>query len=128
MNICIIGIGSNINAKTNIPKMLKVLGNHVMVLQVSTLLLTKPIGIENQPDFTNGAVKIRTALNRIELNQLLKNIEDQLGRDRTILKSGPRCIDLDIIVWNGKIVDNDYYSRDFLQKSVGELFEINHNI
>jgi hypothetical protein len=30
-------------------------------------------------------------------------------------------MDLDIVVWNGVLVDNDYYTRDFLRKSVAEL-------
>ncbi len=123
MNICIIGIGSNIDAETNIPKMLKILETKMTILKISTFHKTKPIGIINQPDFTNGAVKIETNLNRQDLNNILKTIEDKMGRNRTLPKSGPRCIDLDIVVWNGEIVDKDYYSRDFLQKSVGELTE-----
>ncbi len=122
-NICIIGIGSNIEAEMNIPKMLEILQTNVEVVQVSKMLKTKPIGILDQPDFTNGAVKIRTEFNRSELNKRLKNIEDQMGRDRTNPKFGPRCIDLDIAVWNGKIVDKDYYTRDFLKKSVDELMQ-----
>lgn len=121
VNTAVIGIGSNINAEINISKMLKILGSEVEILKVSSLLKTKPIGIKNQPDFTNGAVKIKTRLSREELNRLLKNIEDQLGRDRSAPKFGPRTIDLDIVVWNGKIVDEDYYTRDFLQKSVQEI-------
>lgn len=117
----IIGIGSNINAEKNISKMLEVLTKKVEILQVSSLLKTKPIGIENQPEFTNGAVKIQTGLNKEELNRLLKSVEDQLGRDRSAPKFGPRTIDLDIVVWNGEIVDEDYYTRDFLQKSVQEI-------
>ena len=50
-----------------------------------------------------------------------KKIEDKMGRDRTAPKFGPRNIDLDIVVWNGEIVDDDYYTRDFLQKSVREI-------
>jgi len=121
MNIAIIGIGSNINAEENISKMLEILKTHVEILQVSGLIKTKPIGIKNQPDFTNGAVKIKTSIDQPELNHLLKNIEDQMGRDRTAPKFGPRNIDLDIIVWNRKIVDNDYYTRDFIRKSVEEI-------
>lgn len=117
----ILGIGSNINAETNISKMLEILGKEVEILKVSSWLKTKPIGIEDQPDFTNGAVKIQTSLNREGLNRLLKNIEDRLGRDRSAPKFGPRSIDLDIVVWNGEIVDEDYYTRDFLQKSVQEV-------
>jgi 2-amino-4-hydroxy-6-hydroxymethyldihydropteridine diphosphokinase len=121
INTVIIGIGSNINAEKNISRMLKVLGEKVKILKVSSLLKTKPIGIENQPDFTNGAVKIQTGLSREELNRHLKKMEDQLGRDRSSPKFGPRTIDLDIVVWNGEIVDEDYYTRDFLQKSVQEI-------
>ncbi len=120
-NICIIGIGSNIEAKINIYKMLEILKTKVKVLKVSEFIKTKPIGILDQTDFTNGAVKVTTELNQKQLNRLLKGIEDQMGRDRTNPKFGPRCIDLDIVVWNGEIVDEDYYTRDFLQKSVGEL-------
>jgi len=120
-NKVIIGIGSNINAEVNIPKMLDILKNYVDILKVSSMVKTKPIGIENQPDFTNGAIKISTVLNQNELTVLLKSIEDQLGRDRTVQKFGPRCIDLDIVVWNGEIIDDDYFTRDFLQNSVDEI-------
>ncbi len=121
MNEVIIGIGSNINAEENIAKMLEILKREVKVLALSSMIKTKPIGIEDQPDFTNGAVKISTDLERVELNKHLKQIEDKMGRDRSVAKFGPRCIDLDIVVWNGEVVDDDYYTRDFLQKSVQEL-------
>ena len=121
MNTVIIGIGSNLDAEVSIPKMLDILITHVEIVKVSTLVITKPIGILDQPDFTNGAVKIATELDIVELTKLLKSIEDQMGRDRTAPKYGPRNIDLDIVVWNGEIVDEDYYTRDFLQKSVAEL-------
>ena len=121
MNVAILGIGSNIDADKNISRMLEILGTKVEILKISKLIQTKPIGITTQPDFTNGAVKIRTTLNRENLNALLKGIEDDMGRDRTEQKFGPRCIDLDIVVWNGKIVDEDYYTRDFLKASVEEV-------
>ena len=121
MNVVIIGIGSNIEAEYNIPKMLDILKTKVDVLNVSSMLKTKPIGILDQADYTNGAVRIKTSLNQNDLNGLLKGIEDNMGRDRSNPKFGPRCIDLDIAVWNGEIVDKDYYTRDFLRVSVDEL-------
>lgn len=121
MSEVIIGIGSNINADENIAKMLEILKKEVKVLQVSSMIKTKPIGIENQPDFTNGAVKISTELERDDLNKRLKKIEDQMGRDRSVAKFGPRIIDLDIAIWNGEVVDEDYYTRDFLRESVDQL-------
>lgn len=121
MNLVIIGIGSNIDADNNIPRMLQILGDKVEIVKVSSMIKTKPIGIEDQEDFTNGAVKVETQMTKDQLNTVLKQIEDQMGRDRTVPKFGPRCIDLDIVSWNGTIVDKDYYTRDFIQKSVAEL-------
>lgn len=121
MNSAVIGIGSNINADKNIKKMLAILKTKVKIVQVSSLISTQPIGIKNQPDFTNGAVLIQTNLTQNLLNKLLKAVEDQMGRNRNAPKFGPRCIDLDIVVWNGKIIDKDYYTRDFIRKSVQEV-------
>ena len=122
MNECIIGIGSNINADRNISDMLEILKQKVDILKISSFIQTKPIGITNQADFINGAVKIQTNLSELRLKNLLKGIEDSMGRDRSQPKFGPRNIDLDIVVWNGKIVDPDYYTRDFLKSTVDEIF------
>lgn len=121
MNDCIIGIGSNIEADTNIPEMLRLLANEVKIVQVSQMTKTKPIGIAEQSDYTNGAVRILTEMDMQKLTLFLKRLEDQMGRDRTAQKFGPRNIDLDILVWNNEIVDQDYYTRDFLRNAAAEL-------
>ncbi len=62
-----------------------------------------------------------TELGIESLKQELKSIEDLMGRDRSKPKFGPRTIDLDILIWNGKVIDKDYYDRDFLRKGVEEI-------
>jgi 2-amino-4-hydroxy-6-hydroxymethyldihydropteridine diphosphokinase len=121
MNDCIIGIGSNIEAEKNIPEMLRILAEKVKIVQVSELVQTKPIGITEQADYTNGAVRIRTAMKLETLSSYLKRLEDRLGRDRSQQKFGPRNIDLDILIWNNAVIDPDYYTRDFLRNSATEL-------
>lgn len=121
MNDCIVGIGSNINPIENIRKMLCLLSKDHLVKKHSKWIKTKPIGITNQDDFINGAVRVKTHHCREEFNLYLKQLEDKMGRDRSQAKFGPRNIDLDIIVWNDEIVDEDYHSRDFLKKAVDEL-------
>jgi len=126
MNDCIIGIGSNIDANRNIAEMLGLLGTEVEIVQVSEMVKTKPIGIADQPDYTNGAVRIKTLMNLDELSVFLKALEDRMGRDRNQPKFGPRNIDLDILIWNNTIIDQDFYTRDFLRNSSAELgFSIN---
>ncbi len=51
----------------------------------------------------------------------LKGMEDDMGRDRSRPKFGPREIDLDVIIWNQNVVDEDYYERDFLGQLVKGL-------
>ena len=121
MNDCIMGIGSNIDAYYHIPEMLRLLGTYVQIVQVSQMVQTKPIGMSEQPDYTNGAVRILTEMQREELSIFLKQLEDKMGRDRSEQKSGPRNIDLDILIWNNKVVDQDYYTREFLRNSAAEL-------
>lgn len=121
MNDCIIGIGSNIDADRNIPEMLILLAAKVEIIQVSQLIRTKPIGITEQADYTNGAVRIQTEMSLETLSSYLKMLENQMGRDRSPEKFGPRNIDLDIMIWNNNIVDPDYYTRDFLRNSAAEL-------
>ena len=118
---CIIGIGSNIEPEQNIAAALFFLRQEHELLSVSALIKTTPIGISEQPDFLNGAAKILTGIEITEFQRYLKNVEDRLKRDRTAPKFGPRTIDLDIVKWDGKIIDPDYYSRDFLKTLIDEI-------
>lgn len=127
MNKCIIGVGSNMEAKYHIQEAIRLLSEDVDVTGVSQMLTTKPIGIIDQPDFTNGAVLIETDMDMDVFSGYLKNMEDRMGRDRSQKKFGPRNIDLDILVWNGTIVDPDYHTREYLRILAAELGFENNN-
>ncbi|MGE4586538.1 MAG: 2-amino-4-hydroxy-6-hydroxymethyldihydropteridine diphosphokinase [Mangrovibacterium sp.] len=121
MNTCIIGIGSNLNPEKNIREAINLLGREGKLVAVSSLVHTDPLGITDQPAFINGAVKMKTTMEKEIFRKYLKKLEDRLGRDRSQPKFGPRCIDLDIVVWNGQVVDEDYYTRGFLRDAAAEL-------
>ncbi|MBS2097291.1 2-amino-4-hydroxy-6-hydroxymethyldihydropteridine diphosphokinase [Carboxylicivirga linearis] len=122
MHTAILGIGSNINPNENIHQAIILLSEVGHVDQLSEIKVTKPIGITDQPDFSNGAVLITTDLNESELTDQLKLIENKLGRDRSRPKFGPREIDLDIVIFDDVIVDEDYHSRDFLKELVDSVW------
>ncbi len=118
---CIIGMGSNIDPEQNIASALNFLRQEHQLVAVSNLIKTTPLGIVDQPNFLNGAAKVLTVLEMNDFQSYLKNLEDRLKRDRTAAKFGPRTIDLDIAVWDGEIVDQDYFSRNFLRDAVNEI-------
>lgn len=121
MNTAVIGIGSNINAEKNVNAAKRMLGEKLNVLGESKFIRTKPIGSRDQQDFLNGSLLIKTRVGRRQLKTLLKGVETVLGRSAEDDRYGPRKIDLDILVWNGEIVDSDVYEREFLRSSVTEL-------
>ena len=120
-NKVVIALGSNIEPEKNLELAVVELKSRFKVSKRSRWIRTKPIGILDQPDFYNGVLIMVTELGMESLIQELKTIEDLMGRDRSKPKFGPRIIDLDILIWNGKVIDKDYYDRDFLRKGVEEI-------
>lgn len=121
LNKVVIGVGSNIDPNQNIKIAQNALANHLNLIKTSALIETEPIGCSNQENFLNCAFLVETEMDSISLKSWLKDLENSMGRVRTENKDGPRTIDLDIVVWNGEIVDNEVYERVFLQNSIKEL-------
>lgn len=127
-NSVIIGMGSNIDPYINFSEAIRHLRKRFTVCALSPVRLTKPIGIVDQPDFINGVLLIKTFMKKPDVQRYLKQVEDDMGRDRTAPKFGPRNIDLDILIWNGTVVNDDYHERDFLQDAVADLsFSLEHH-
>lgn len=69
----------------------------------SSLLITKPFGVTNQPDFVNAAAVIETALAPETLLHKLHEIEKRAGRRRR-KRWGPRTLDLDLLDYHGQVM------------------------
>ena len=122
-NRVIISVGSNIDPEINVKNAAELISvDHDLLFQ-SEFAFTKPVGFQEQDDFLNGAFLVETALNQEEFNRYLKSVENQLGRVKTEIKSGPRTIDLDIIIWNGSIVHSDYKKRDYVRRFVDQVLK-----
>ena len=75
---------------------------------VSSLYETEPVGeILDQPDFLNGAVRIRTTLEPDELLDVSKAIEAERGRAFGGPRHGPRPIDIDLLLLGGIEMSTD---------------------
>ena len=121
LNEVVIGVGSNIDPVQNIKIAEQTISANHNLIKISSFIETEPIGYKNQDNFLNGALLIETEMGLSELKYWLKTLEQKLGRTKTQNKNGPRTIDLDIIVWNGKVIDNEVYEREFLLNSIKEI-------
>jgi 2-amino-4-hydroxy-6-hydroxymethyldihydropteridine diphosphokinase len=101
-----VAVGSNIEPMDNIPRALLMLKTHVAISAISNFYRTSPVGGGNQPYFINGVVKIRTDRSPRELKfEVLRKIEEKLGRVRSEDKFAPRTIDLDMILYGMTVLD-----------------------
>jgi 2-amino-4-hydroxy-6-hydroxymethyldihydropteridine diphosphokinase len=118
MNRVVVGLGSNINPDRNLAEAQMQMAEKFRIVAMSPIVETAPVGYTNQPNFKNGTVLLETPLSRENVQGVLKRIETNLGRERGVNRYGPRTIDLDVVVWNGRVVDPTYYTRDFLRNAV----------
>lgn len=132
MNICYLGIGSNLGNKQKniaaaIDKVSKLKGTKV--LRTSSLIKSKPAGgPAGQPAFLNAALKIKTNLPPSALLSKLKLIEKELGRKKT-MRFGPRIIDLDILFYADRAINTKklnvphprMFEREFVLRPLLEI-------
>ena len=100
-----LGLGANIgDPRANLRRAVEALGRECEVVAVSSLYATEPVGYLDQNWFLNAAAHVRTGRKPREMLSLLQGIEAALGRERAI-PNGPRMIDLDILLWDAKRID-----------------------
>ncbi len=103
-----VGLGANLGPReVTLLRAVDVLAAErgVEILAVSQLRESDPVGNVDQPTFLNGAVAVETSLSPRELLDALLRVEQELGRVRDGERWGPRTIDLDLLVYGDKLVE-----------------------
>ncbi len=109
LNTAFIALGSNMGDRINYIKaaIARLSQNSkIKMVNPSSVYETKPLGSENQSNFLNAVIKVRTSFELIELFDYLKKLEIELGRKKST-KWGPRKIDLDLLFFNDVIFENE---------------------
>ncbi len=75
----------------------------VEILKMSSLYETQPVDFPSQPLFYNQLVEVRTKANPGALLDLVKKIEQKMGRKHR-QKKGPRIIVIDIILAEDSVI------------------------
>ncbi|KIJ54583.1 hypothetical protein M422DRAFT_106865, partial [Sphaerobolus stellatus SS14] len=108
-HVVAIALGSNSGDRyTSIEAALQRLEEYHDVITItgtSFLYESDPMYVIDQEKFLNCAITATTNLEPLELLELLKKVEDELGRVKTT-RNGPRAIDLDIIFYDSIVFDN----------------------
>ena len=118
--VCLL-LGSNIQPEKNLRLGIDLLRKEVQIVQVSSVWETPSVGFAG-PDFLNLALLISTPLDAGELKEkVLRPIEAQQGRVRGADKNAPRTIDLDIILFDGQLLDPSLWHFAHLAVPVAEI-------
>ena len=113
MSRVFIGVGSNEGDRlAHISRAMRALAevSGVRLLQMATIAETEPIGGPPQGPYLNTVVEIDTTLPPTELLGTLQDIERRLGREPSSQRWGPRPIDLDILLYDDRIVQGPQLS------------------
>jgi len=131
-HVAYIALGANIGQREkNVAAALNALQHTkgVTVECVSSLYETEPVGgPAGQPRFINAAAKLSTELDPGRLLAVLHQIEQSLGRRRGE-RWGPREIDLDILLYEDRVVAEDsltiphplMHERRFVMEPLAEI-------
>lgn len=103
-----IGLGSNLadpakqirSARQEIRRL-----DGVREFAFSSLYHSSPMGPQDQPDYINAAMSIKTSLTAIALLRRLQEIENEHGRIRTGQRWGARTLDLDLLIYGEQKID-----------------------
>ena len=100
-----LGIGSNVNRKSNIRSALNYLACSFSTFDTSPVYQSAAFGFEGQ-DFYNLVVKIETVFTPNKLKSWLQKLEDLHGRDRSQPKYSNRTLDIDLLLCDDWVIDD----------------------
>ena len=92
-----LSLGSNINSEFNLELAISSLSSLFTQIEYSSIYKTQAEGFDGQ-DFLNLVFCGTSSLSFESLNQKLKAIEDDAGRDRKAPKFSSRTLDIDIVL------------------------------
>lgn len=107
MNVSYLCLGGNIgNRESCIEQALALVGQKAgSIIARSALYETEAWGVSNQQSYLNACVCISTNLNASSLLEVLLDIEQELGRQRSgSIHYEPRTIDIDILFFNEEVI------------------------
>ena len=110
MVIAYIGLGSNLNGPVQqLDNAISAIQDlpQSRLLQQSSYYRSKPLGVEQQPDYVNAVVMLETSLTAVVLLEFLQSIEEKQGRVRGPGRWQARTLDLDLLLYGEERISTE---------------------
>ena len=135
-HIVYIGLGSNLsNPREQITRAIAAIANipESQVSKVSSQYLSKPMGPQNQDDYINAVLALKTYLPPLTLLDELQAIENKAGRVRKDNRWEARVLDCDILLFGNQTINNSrltipHYGLKHREFVLLPLAEISQNL
>jgi len=138
MNNVFIGLGSNLDDPlSQLNKAIKHLKQlkTLTFIKASNFYSSPPMGPQDQPDYINAVVEVKTNLMAEQLLDELQQIENDQGRIRK-QHWGARTLDLDILLFGNEVINSERLivphcgisERNFVLYPLSDLLDSNFKI
>lgn len=133
LNRTLISLGSNLgNKAANLQQAIQTIQELIGDIEfTSSFYESAPWGYDSENPFLNACITCSTHLSPIELLDQLKQIENNMGRIKTVNGYEDRCIDLDIIFYNDQHIESveltiphpHFQKREFVMIPLQEIIK-----
>ena len=99
-----LGLGSNVGERrASLEAAVEALGRHgARVIASSSVYETDPVGeLPDQPPFLNACLRVDWDGAALDLLDICKEVERELGREPSSIRHAPRPIDVDLVLIDG---------------------------
>jgi len=121
-HLAYLSLGSNIHPEIHLIQAIKLLPYYGEVLRVSSAWESKSVGADG-PNFLNACVLFQCPFMQVELKEkIIRPIEAQLGRKRGENKFAPRTIDIDIVLFDDKPYNDQFWNYAFVIVPLAEIY------
>jgi len=106
MPVIYISLGSNIDREQNTRSGVQALRDAFGELELSSVYESEAVGFEGDA-FYNMVIACSVDVPVMQVNRILRDIEDSYGRDRSGPKFSSRTLDLDLLLYDDLVIEQD---------------------
>jgi len=121
MHSCLICIGSNYNRKENLLLARRRLTALFPSIRFTGEQETRPLFFRNPALFSNQVARFYTDADAERGVEELKTIEKEAGREKEDKKREKVCLDIDLLVFDNRVLKPEDLKRDYILKGLEEL-------